>query len=48
MSKWVVCHKGKGNLYKDNVKERLETNFDIDSVGLVRLCGPTWGWIKVK
>jgi len=35
MSKWVVCHKGKGNLYKDNIKERLETNFDIDSVGQV-------------
>lgn len=36
MSKWVVCHKGKGYLYKDNIKERLETNFDIDSVGLVK------------
>lgn len=35
MSKWVVCYKGKGNLYKDNIKERLETNFDVDSVGLV-------------
>lgn len=37
MSKWVVCRKGRGYLYnKDNVKERLETNFDIDSVGLVK------------
>jgi hypothetical protein len=36
MSKWVVCHKGRGHLYKDNIKERLETNFDIDSVGLVK------------
>ena len=31
MSDWVVCHKGRGFLYKDNIKERLETNFDKDN-----------------
>jgi hypothetical protein len=35
MNKWVVCRNGRGYLYKDNIKERLETNFDIDSVGLI-------------
>jgi hypothetical protein len=36
MSKWVVCRKGTGYIYKNNIKERLKTNFDIDSVGLIK------------
>ena len=36
MNKWVVCRKSRGYLYKDNVKDRLETNFDIDLVGLIK------------
>lgn len=36
MNKWVVCHEGKGHLYKNNIKEKLETNFDVDSVGLIK------------
>ena len=26
MNKWIVCRKGKGHLYKNGSKERLETN----------------------
>ena len=36
MNDWVVCRQGKGYLFKNNTQERLETNFDKDSVGLIR------------
>ena len=36
MNDWVVCKQGKGYLFKNNTQERLETNFDKDSVGLIR------------
>lgn len=36
MSKWVVCLKGSGYLCKDNTKERFETSFAVDSVGLIK------------
>jgi len=36
MKGWVVCRKGKGFLYKNNVQEKLETNFDKDAVGLIK------------
>lgn len=58
MSKWVVCRKGKGHIYKNNVKEKLETNFDVDSVGLVKeeneddfivwLIGSDTDWVVLK
>jgi len=36
VSRWVVCKQGKGYLYKNGVKERFETNFDKDAVGLIK------------
>jgi transcription elongation factor Elf1 len=36
MNSWVVCKQGKGYLFKNNIQEKLETNFDKDTVGLIR------------
>jgi hypothetical protein len=36
MNGWVVCKQGKGYLVKDNVQEKLETNFDKDAVGIIK------------
>ena len=36
MSEWVVCKHGKGYLVKNNKQEMLETNFDKNSIGLVK------------
>jgi hypothetical protein len=36
MNGWVVCRQGKGYLVKDNVQEKLQTNFDKDAVGIIR------------
>jgi hypothetical protein len=36
VSEWVVCRQGKGYLFKNNTQEKLETNFDKDSVGLIK------------
>jgi hypothetical protein len=36
MNGWVVCRQGKGYLVKNGIQENLETNFDKDSVGLIR------------
>jgi len=36
MNNWIVCKHGKGFLYKDNIKERFETNFDKDAIGLIK------------
>jgi transcription elongation factor Elf1 len=36
MIRWVVCRYGKGYLVQNNIQEKLETNFDKDSIGLVK------------
>jgi len=36
MNEWVVCRQGKGYLFKDNIQEKIETNFDKDAVGLIK------------
>jgi transcription elongation factor Elf1 len=36
MSEWVVCRQGKGYLFKNNTQEKFETNFNKDSIGLIR------------
>jgi hypothetical protein len=36
LNKWVVCPKGQGYLVNNNIQETIETNFDIDSVGLIK------------
>jgi transcription elongation factor Elf1 len=36
MNRWVVCKQGEGYLFKNNIQEKLETNFDRDSVGLIK------------
>jgi transcription elongation factor Elf1 len=36
MNRWVVCREGKGYLFKDNIQEKLKTNFDKDAVGLIK------------
>jgi hypothetical protein len=33
---WVVCKQGKGYLFRNNIQEKIETNFDRDSVGLIK------------
>jgi hypothetical protein len=35
VNRWVVCKHGKGYLFKNSIQEKLETNFDKDSVGLI-------------
>ena len=36
MNNWVVCKQGKGYLFKDSIQEKYETNFDKDSVGIIK------------
>ena len=36
MNEWVVCKQGRGFLFKDNIQEKYETNFDKDSVGIIK------------
>ena len=33
--KWVVCRHGKGIQIINGIVDKYETNFDIDSVGLI-------------
>jgi hypothetical protein len=36
MNGWVVCKQGKGYLVKNDVQEKLKTNFDKDAVGIIK------------
>jgi transcription elongation factor Elf1 len=36
MNRWVVCKQGKGCLVKNGIQEKLKTNFDKNSVGLIK------------
>jgi hypothetical protein len=36
MKKWVVCLSGNGFLLKNDVKEKYESTFDINSIGLIK------------
>jgi transcription elongation factor Elf1 len=36
MKEWVVCKQGRGYLFKNDIQEKIETNFDKDAVGLIK------------